>query len=60
VDTDKLDEIESAIRELEPGRYHIDQIEAKPLPCGHTSRQWGVASKKVHGSLAIEPEPSEA
>jgi hypothetical protein len=27
---------------LGPGRYHVDQIAADPLPSGHTSRHWGM------------------
>jgi hypothetical protein len=33
------------VERLGPGRYHVDEIAADPLPSGHTSRRWGVAIK---------------
>ena len=41
VDVDQVEAIEPAIRSSEPGRYHVDEISADPLPSGHTSRGWG-------------------
>ena len=40
-----------------PGRYHVDQISADPLPSGHTLRRWGVGIKSDGGSVVIEPDP---
>ena len=41
----------------DPGRYHVDQIEADPLPSGHTWRRWGIAIKRPDGSVDLEPDP---
>jgi hypothetical protein len=57
VDVDTLDELEPVIRSIEPGRYHIDQLERDPLPSGHTSRRWGVGIKRADGSVVLEPDP---
>jgi hypothetical protein len=57
VDVDTVETIEPAIRLCRPGRYHIDQIERDPLPCGHTSRRWGVGIKNRDGSVDLEPDP---
>ena len=54
---DTVEEIEPVIRRAKPGRYHIDELGAKPLPSGHTSCQWGVGIKKADGTVAIEPDP---
>jgi hypothetical protein len=32
VDVDQVEAIEPAIRSSEPGRYHVDEIRADPLP----------------------------
>jgi hypothetical protein len=56
-DVDKLDQIEQALQALGPVRHHVDQIKANPLPCGHTSRRWGVRIKKHDGSVTLEPDP---
>ncbi len=39
LDVDQVEAIEPAIRSSEPGRYHVDEIAADPLPSGHTSRR---------------------
>ena len=39
IDVDQLGAIEPAIRLSEPGRYHLDEISADPLPSGHTLRK---------------------
>lgn len=57
VDVAQVDGIEPVIRASEPGRYHIDQIEADPLPSGHNSRRWGVAIRRPDGSVDLEPDP---
>jgi hypothetical protein len=36
VDVDQVKAIEPAVRSSPPGRYHIDEISADPLPSGHT------------------------
>jgi hypothetical protein len=40
-----------------PGRSHIDEISAAPLPSGHTSRRCSVGIKLADGSVVIEPDP---
>jgi hypothetical protein len=57
VDVDQVEAIEPAIRSSEPGRYHVDEIAADPLPSGHTSRRWGVGIKRHEGTVIIEPDP---
>jgi hypothetical protein len=56
----QVDEIEPAIRSIERGHYHVDQIERDPLPSSHTSRRWGVRIKKRDGSVVIERDAWEA
>ena len=46
IDVDQVEAIEPAIRSSEPGRYHVDEISADPMPSGHTSRRWGVGIKR--------------
>jgi hypothetical protein len=53
-DVAQVDEIEPAIRAAKPGRYHVDEISADPLPSGHTSRRWGVGIKTPDGSVVFE------
>jgi hypothetical protein len=53
----EIDEIEPAIRAAEPGRWHVHEIGADPLPSGHTSRWWGVVIKRQDGSVVIEADP---
>jgi hypothetical protein len=36
-----------------PGVYHIDEISADRLPCGHTSRRWG---KRGDSTVSIARE----
>ena len=60
IDVDRVEAIEPAIRSSKPGRFHIDEISADPLPYGHTSRRWGVAIKRPDGSVELEPDPWEA
>jgi hypothetical protein len=42
IDVERVAEIEPVIRSNKPGRYHVDEIRADPLPSGHTSRRWGI------------------
>jgi hypothetical protein len=56
-DVDQVEAIEPAIRSSEPGRYHVDEISADPLPSGHTSRRCGVGIKRTDGTVVIEPDP---
>ena len=44
IDVDQVEAIEPAIRSSEPGRYHVDEISADPLPSGHTSSGGGSGS----------------
>jgi hypothetical protein len=37
-DVDTVEAVEGAVRAGGPGRYHVDEISADPLPSGHTSR----------------------
>jgi hypothetical protein len=57
VTVDAVEQIESVIRLLKPGRWQIDELPAKPFPSGHTSRRWGVGIKRSDGSVVIEPDP---
>ncbi len=57
VDVDTAEAIEPVIRSNQPGRYHIDEIRADPLPSRRTSRRWGVGIKWADGTVAIEPDP---
>jgi hypothetical protein len=60
IDVAKVEAIEPAIRSIEPGRYHVEEIAADPPPSGHTSRRWGAAVKRPDCSVELEPEPWEA
>ena len=44
------------LESVPPGRYHIDEISADPLPSGHTSRRWGVALVKGDSTMSIDRE----
>ena len=54
---DQVEAIEPAIQSSPPGRYHVDEISADPLPNRHTSRRWGIGIKRADGTVAIEPDP---
>ena len=56
VDVDQVEAIEPAIRSSIPGRYHVDEISADPMPCGRTSRRWSVGIKRDDGTVSIEPD----
>jgi hypothetical protein len=58
-DVDAVEAVEGAIRAGDPGRYHIDEIGADPLPSGHTSRRWGTASRRSDGAVTLDPDPWE-
>jgi hypothetical protein len=60
IDVDQVEAIDTAIRSNEPGRYHEDEICAKPLPSGHPSRRWGVGIKQSDGTVVIERDRWEA
>jgi hypothetical protein len=49
--------VEAAIRDGEPGPFHVDEISSEPLPSGHTSRQWGTAIKRPDGAVTLDPDP---
>jgi hypothetical protein len=57
VDVNTQQQVEPTIRSSEPGRNHVDEISADPLPSGHTSRRWGVAIKRADGSVELETDP---
>jgi hypothetical protein len=54
VDVDQVGKIEPLIRSSEPRRYQVDEISAKLLPSGYTSRRWGVGIKRADGSVELE------
>jgi hypothetical protein len=60
VDVDSLGGVEKIIGPGAPGRHHVDEISADPLPSGHTSRRWGVGIKRADGRVVIEPDPWDA
>jgi hypothetical protein len=45
------------VERLGPGRYHVAEIDADPLPSGHTSRRWGSALKHPDGRVELDPDP---
>jgi hypothetical protein len=55
-DVGTVEAVEGSIRDGKPGRYHIHQISAEPLPSGHTSRRWGVGIKRPDGSITLDPD----
>jgi hypothetical protein len=57
IDVDNFDDIEPALRDSKPGRYHVDEISADPLPSGDTSRRWGIVIKWRDGAVFLEPDP---
>jgi hypothetical protein len=57
IDVESVEQIERAIRTAHPGRYHVDEISATPLPSGHTARRWGVGFKYADESVVLEPDP---
>jgi hypothetical protein len=57
INVDDLGQIEPEIRALPAGRWHIDELPARPFPSGHTARRWGVGVKRADGSIAIEHDP---
>jgi hypothetical protein len=56
VNVDDIEQIEAEILALPPGRWHIDELPAKPFPSGHTARRWGVGIKYADGSVVPWPE----
>ena len=57
IDVDQFEAIEPANRSSEPGRYHVDEINAHPLPSGHMSRRWGVGVER-HNESGCNRTPS--
>ncbi len=41
-DADSIQDLKEFLGDLEPVRYHVDEISATPLPSGHTARRWGL------------------
>jgi hypothetical protein len=56
-DSDTLDRVREMLRNGKPGRFHVDEIRADPLPSDHTSRRWGVGIKRADRSVDLEPDP---
>jgi hypothetical protein len=56
-DTDSIEGAREIVRGQQPGRYHVDEIRAEPLPSGHTRRQWGRLIRRPDGRVEDEPEP---
>ncbi len=56
-DSDSLDGVPQLPRNAPPGRYHVDEISAKPLPSGHTARRWGTAIRHDDGRVILDPDP---
>jgi hypothetical protein len=54
---DSPEGIKRVVEGLGPGRYHVDETSADPLPGGHTSRRWGVAIKHPDGIVTLGPDP---
>jgi hypothetical protein len=52
-----MEAVDGAIRGGEPGRYHLHEIIAEPLPSGHKSRRWGTAIQRPDGAVALDPDP---
>jgi hypothetical protein len=45
------------VERLGPGRYHVEEIAADPLPSGPTSRRRGTAIKRPDGRDELAPDP---
>jgi hypothetical protein len=56
-DVDSVKAVERAIRDGEPGRYHLHEISAEPLLSGHTSRWWGTVIQRLDGAVTLVPDP---
>jgi len=56
-DVNSVDDVAKIIGSGKPGRYHVDEISADPLPSGHTSRRWGIAIKGPDGTVTLDPDP---
>jgi hypothetical protein len=60
IDVDARDQIEPSIRAERPGRFHIDEISATPLPSGHTARRWGIGIKRDDGTTTLDRDAWDA
>jgi hypothetical protein len=56
-DVDSVKAVKRAVRDGEPGRFHVDEISADPLCCGHTSRRWETAIGRPDGAVTLDPDP---
>jgi hypothetical protein len=54
---DSQEGIKRVIKDLGPGRFHVDEISTDPLPSCRTSRRWGVGIKRPDGSVTLDPDP---
>jgi hypothetical protein len=52
-DVDSVESVGRAIRNREPGRFHVDEISTEPLQSWHMSRQWGVEEERPDGTVAL-------
>ena len=55
--TDAVEGLRRLVEGLGPGRYHVDEIAADPLPSGPASRRWGSAIKHPDGRVELDPDP---
>jgi hypothetical protein len=56
-DAPDLEGLRRLVGGLGPGRYHVDEIAAVPLPSAHTSRRWGSAIRHPDGRADLDPDP---
>ena len=54
---DSPDGVSSIVMGLDPGRYHVDEISADPLPSRHRSRRWGIGIKHPGGMVTLDLDP---
>jgi hypothetical protein len=55
-DADTIAYLRDVLRDLPPGRYHVDEISATPLPSSHTARRSGLLLKLPDGTILEEPD----
>jgi hypothetical protein len=54
---DSIESLELFARDHGPGRYHVDEIIADPLPSGNSYRRWGVVIAKQDGTVSVNRDP---
>jgi hypothetical protein len=55
---DQVEGLRRLVARLGPGRDHVDETAADPLPSGPTPRRWGTAVKHPDGRLDPDPWPA--